>query len=99
MGRIRDRLVEVGPAWVVARDDAKFQAYFNLSGDTLKRAPRGYSPDHPLLEDLKRKDFIAISELSHEDALNPGFIDTVCQRFHAADSYMRFLCKAIKVRM
>jgi len=52
--------------------DATFQAYFNLSGEALKRALYGYSPD---------------------------FIDTVCQRFHAADSYMRFLCKAIEVRM
>jgi len=99
LGKIRDHLIEAGAAWVAARDDATFQAYFNLSGESLKRAPRGYSPDHPLLEDLKRKDFIAISELSHEDVLSPDFIDTVCQRFHAADSYMRFLCKAIEVRM
>jgi len=99
LGKIRDHLVEAGEAWIAARDDATFQAHFNLSGETLKRAPRGYSPDHPLIEDLKRKDFIAISELSHEDVLDPGFIDTVCQRFHAADAYMRFLCKAIDVRM
>lgn len=99
LGKIRDYLVEDGPAWVAARDDAPFQRYFNLSGETLKRAPRGYNPDHPLIEDLKRKDFIAISDLSHEEMLDPGFIDTVCQRFHAADAYMRFLCKAIEVRM
>jgi uncharacterized protein (TIGR02453 family) len=99
LGKIRDHLVEAGPAWIAARDDKKFRAYFSLSGEALKRAPRGYSPDHPLIEDLKRKDFIAISELSHEDVLDPGFIDTVCQRFHAADAYMRFLCKAIDVRM
>ena len=99
LGKIRDHLVEVGDAWIAARDDTAFQAYFNLSGEALKRAPRGYSPDHPLIEDLKRKDFIAISELSHEDVLSPDFIDAVCQRYHAADSYMRFLCKAIEVRM
>jgi len=99
LGKIRDHLVEAGSAWVAVCDEAKFRTYFNLSGETLKRAPRGFSPDHPLIEDLKRKDFIAISELSHEDVLNPGFIDTVCQRFRAADAYMRFLCKAIEVRM
>lgn len=99
LGKIRDHLVEAGAAWIAARDDATFQAYFNLSGEALKRAPRGYSPDHPLIEDLKRKDFIAISDLSHEDVLSPGFIDTVYQRFQAADSYMRFLCQAIEVRM
>ena len=60
---------------------------------------RSFRPDHPFIEDLKRKDFIAISELSHEDVLDPGFIDTVCQRFQAADTSMQFLCKAIDVRM
>ena len=99
LGKIRDHLIEAGAAWVAARDDATFQVHFNLSGETLKRAPRGYSPDHPLIQDLKRKDFIAISDLSHEDVLSPDFIDTVCQRFRAADAYMRFLCKAIEVRM
>ena len=99
LGKIRDHLAEAGPAWVAARDDVRFRKYFSLSGEVLKRAPRGYSPDHPLIEDLKRKDFIARSELSHDDMLDPGFIDTVCQRFHAADRYMRFLCKAIDVRM
>ncbi len=99
LGKIRDYIVEDGQAWVAARDDSQFQACFDLSGETLKRAPRGYSPDHPLIEDLKRKDFIAISELNHEDVLDPGFIDTVCQRFQAADTYMQFLCKAIDVRM
>jgi len=99
LGKIREHLVEAETAWVAARDDVKFRTCFNLSGEALKRAPRGYSPDHPLIEDLKRKDFIAISELSRDDVLDPGFIDTVCQRFHAADAYMRFLCKAIDVRM
>jgi len=70
-----------------------------LSGEALKRAPRGYRPDHPLIEDLKRKDFIAISDLSHEDLISPDFIESVCQRFRAADSYMRFLCQAVEVRM
>jgi len=54
-----------GEAWIAARDDVTFRGYFNLSGEALKRAPRGYSSDHPLLEDLKRKDFIAIGDLSH----------------------------------
>ncbi len=39
-------MMEAGAAWVAARDDAAFQAHFNLPGETLKRAPRGYSPDH-----------------------------------------------------
>lgn len=99
LGRIRDRLLEAGPAWLAARDDAGFRDWFSLSGEALKRAPRGYPADHPLIEDLKRKDFIAISDLSHDQVLSPRLVDTVCERFAAADAYMRFLCQAVGVRM
>jgi len=34
-----------------------------LGGDTLSPA-RGYSTDHPLIDDLKRKDFIASIDLT-----------------------------------
>ena len=62
LGKIRDHLVEAGDAWLAARDDATFRAYFDLPGESLKRAPRGCSADHPLIEDLIRKNFIAVSD-------------------------------------
>ena len=42
-------------------------------GQSLKRPPRGYDPDHPLIDDLKRKDFVAVTRFSEAEACAPDF--------------------------
>ena len=44
-------------------------------GESLKRPPRGYDPEHPLMEDLKRKDYVAITSFSEADASRPDFLN------------------------
>ena len=53
--------------------------------------------DHPLADDLKRKDFIAIHELPVRDALGPRFPDLAAARMRDAGGFMRFLCEALDV--
>jgi uncharacterized protein (DUF2461 family) len=65
-----------------------------MAGDSLVRAPRGFDPDHPLIEDLKRKDFIAVEALSQSAACRAGFIDRVAESFAAAAPLVRFLTEA-----
>lgn len=94
---IRERISDKSVEWVRARDDKAFKRNFKLGGEALVRPPRGYAKDHPQIEDLKRKDFIAIRNLSLEDALNPRFQQKVEVAFRAATPYMKFLCKAVNV--
>lgn len=94
---IRQRIDEEPTAWKRARDDRGFQAQYRLAGDSLKRPPRGYEQDHPLIEDLKRKDFIAVKNLSRRDVLAGSFLENVTNDFRAAKPLMRFLCKALKI--
>ena len=95
LGRIRECLDEKPEEWIAARDDPGFRSLFRLTEPALRRAPRGYSMDHPLIEDLRRKSFNAVTDLSHEDALSPEFPDLLGARFRAADPFMRFLCGAL----
>ncbi|SRR6266581_321768 len=97
LGRIRDALVGKPAAWLAARDDKGFRRSFALSGETLANAPRGYARDHPLVEDLKRKDFIALAELDDAAVHAKDFRRTVADRFRAARPYMRFLCAALEL--
>jgi len=92
---IRKAIDEDPKGWKRARDQAAFTSLFELSGDSLKRPPKGYDADHPLLEDLKRKDFIGISHMKVGDLFKPGFVGEVERRFKAGKGLMRFLCKAI----
>ncbi len=67
----------------------------NRGGDSLKRPPRGWSKDHPLIDELKRKDHIAICDVDPEMLMAPGALDYVMERFMAGRDYCKFLCDAI----
>jgi uncharacterized protein (TIGR02453 family) len=92
---IRARIDTEPEAWIAARDDAAFRSTFELQGESLKRAPRGYPKDHPLLEDLKRKDHIAVMNLTIDDVLDIGLVDDFIDAFKRASPYMRFLTEAV----
>ena len=97
LGRIRTAIAENGAAWLKASRDKNFSKAFDLTGDSLANAPRGYAKDHPLLEDLKRKDFIAIAEFSGKLATTTRFQPEVVKSFRSAVPYMKFLCKALEL--
>jgi len=97
LGKIRAAINDQPKAWRQACNDASFTGAFQLSGDRLKRAPAGYATEHPLLEDLKRKDHIAICNLNEADVLSKDFPMLAGERFTAASPYMRFLCKALNL--
>jgi uncharacterized protein (TIGR02453 family) len=94
---IRERISARPEEWLRARGDKGFGRHFHLGGESLTRPPRGFSKDDPQIEDIKRKDFIAVKDLSPEDALSPRFQQKVETAFRSATPYMQFLCKAVNV--
>ena len=83
--------------WFAARDHSSFVGTWTLSGDSLARPPRGYQADHEAIEDLKRKDFIAIAALSLDEVIDRDFVQLAGARFAVATPFMRFLCEALQV--
>ena len=97
LGRIRTAIAENSAAWVKVSRDRKFSKTYELAGDSLANAPRGYAKDHPLLADLKRKDFIAIAGFGSRLATSANFKPEVVKSFRSAVPYMQFLCKALEL--
>ncbi len=97
LGKIRDAIHEKPEKWMAARNDPEFTRRFTLSGESLKNAPRGFAKDHPLLEDLKHKDFIGICEISEKSALSKNILTHSIEQFEQATPFMRFLCQALEV--
>lgn len=97
LARIRQAIVDEPAKWKRTRDNQQFRQHFDLAGDSLKTAPRGVDKDHPLIDDLKRKDFIAVRSLSEDDVLAKRFLDDAAASFATARSFLRFLCEAIPV--
>ena len=101
---IRERIVEEPDDWRAVRKAIPGDGDFDsstpgdppiLGGKSLKRPPRGFDPEHPLIEDMKRKDFIASARYHEKDATAPGFIDEVTRSFKSAAPLVAFLCRSV----
>ncbi len=94
---IRQHIDTFPKAWNDALNAPLFCKHFNLSGDSLKRAPKGYPINHPMIDELKRKDFIAITHIAPELCLEADFADIVSDYFKLTIPLMSELCRAIRV--
>ncbi len=81
--------------FTAVRDDAAFRGAYHFEGESLKRPPRGFDKDHPLIEDLKRKDHIAVCDLDEDWILGDDLPDRLAAKFALAAGFSRWLCGAI----
>jgi uncharacterized protein (TIGR02453 family) len=93
--RIRTAIVQKPGDWKKATRGKAFSARFRLSGDRLKRAPAGFGPDHPLIEDLKWKNYFALAMFDERTATREDFVPLFARTCSAATPFMRFLCHAL----
>jgi uncharacterized protein (TIGR02453 family) len=94
---IREAIVEDPDAWLAVTQASDFTARLRLGGDSLKRGPVGFDRDHPLIDDIKRKDFIAVAELTEDDVVNDGFVGHVADLCRAGAPFVEWLCRAVDV--
>ena len=59
------------------------------------RPPRGYPQDHELIEDLKRKDFIASAQLDDDLLLRPDLIKQLMSRYVLMAPLLDWLCGSL----
>lgn len=93
--KIREGLVDDPGGWKRAVSGRAFQNRLHLSGDRLVRYPRGFDPDHPLIEDLMWKDYVAMAKLTQKSVMEPGFIKEYAAYCKAGFPLMSFLCKVL----
>ena len=95
LGKIRDAIIEDPSGWKRAVKGKLFRSRFELSGNSLRRAPKGYDPRHPFIGDLKRKDFIETTALTQNAVASPEFPRDFAEICKAGTPLVRFLCNAI----
>ena len=97
LARIRSFIVESPTRWKRTVNAKKFRERFELAGDSLKRPPRGYDPEHPLIEDLKRKDYIATTRIDGASVTAKGFLDEFETLCRSGSPLVRYLCAALDI--
>ena len=95
--KIRKHIVENPKKWIAVRDSKTLNAEYELIGEKLKSAPRGFNKEHELIEDLKRKDFIVSKNIDEKVIEKDSFVDDTIKLFKSAEPLMKFLCDALVV--
>ena len=67
----------------------------DAGSDALKRPPRGVEPDHPFVEDLKRRSFTASTPFTEKDACAPEFGARFAKACQQKAPLMEFLTNAV----
>ena len=94
---IRHSIDDNQKKWERAVKSPEFTEVFSLRGDSLIRPPKGFDADHPLIDDLKRKDFIASTKLSQKQVTSDDFLDTFIDYCRRTAPFMSFVCGAVGV--
>ncbi len=84
--RIRQEIAQDASEINAILKDKTYQQYFGgkfESFEELKTAPRGFDKDHPELDLLRKKGFIAQRNFTDEEVLSANFIDEIDQSFRA----------------
>lgn len=91
LAKIRGAIVADPGRWTAALPGDGFE----LDGESLVRPPRGFDPDHPLIEDLKRRDFVAGTALTEEQVCSPDFMDEYTELCYAVAPLVEYLTRAV----
>lgn len=90
LDRIRQAIVRRPERWAEAKQKLNG---LELGGESLKRPPRGYPPEHASMEDLKRVDFMTIVPFNARAPLEQALL--AAEDFAVRSTpLMRFLCAA-----
>ncbi|MEM7288048.1 MAG: DUF2461 domain-containing protein [Actinomycetota bacterium] len=96
--RIRHHIDEHADAWAAATRREPFTGTFTLGGDSLVRPPKGFDAEHPLIDDLKRKSFMATTSLTQREVTSASFMEDFLANCRTASPMMALLCDAVGVR-
>lgn len=74
LNRIRKEIASDSESFRKIISQKDFIRYFGvLTGEKLKSTPRGYAADHPDIDLLRYKSYLAVHELAKEDVLSEQF--------------------------
>jgi len=93
--KVRGAIASQPDGWKRITRAKAFKQNLELGGESLKRPPRGFDPAHPMVEDLKRKDYVTYADLDETAACAPDFLDRFIRICRVGRPFMRFLTEAV----
>ena len=95
LNQIREFIADNPAAWARIRNSGAIKDRGGIQGDSLKRPPRGFNPEHRHIEDLKRKSFFVMAQAKPSLAHSPELVNEVAKSFRATAKLNRFVTEAL----
>jgi len=95
LAAVRREIDDDPKGWKRVRGGKRFRSEWELSGESLRRPPRGFDAEHPMIVDIKRKDHIAICTLTERDVTRADLVQGVAERYSRARGYLGWLADAV----
>jgi uncharacterized protein (TIGR02453 family) len=93
--RIRLAIASDGKHWRKITSGRELGSGCSMAGESLRRPPPGFDADHPLIEDLQRKDFVMSASLADREVCGPNLVDLLAAHIRAMEPFAHFLSRAI----
>lgn len=92
LSAIRENIDNEPERFLKIINNKEFTKHFGgITGEKLKKAPKGYPSDHPHIELLKYKSYLVMSELKDNQVLDEHYFDSVINTFKAMKPFNDFL--------
>jgi len=92
LSKVRAAIVREPEQW------RKAKRKLELEGDKLARPPRGFDANHPLVEDLKLKNYIASVAFTQEQVCGPKFMREYFAACRAISPLVEFTTRALGLK-
>ena len=94
--KVRQFIFENPGSWKAAAHAPAFRRRYALGGeDMLVRTPQGFPPDFAFIEDLRRRNFVALRSLDDAAMASPRLRANVEKDLHALAPFVDYLCASL----
>lgn len=94
--QVRQFIFDNPGSWKAAAHAPAFRRRFELDDDEkLVRVPRGFPPDFECIDDLKRRNFVALRAIDDELVTGPRLRRTIAADLAALGPFVDYLCAAL----
>jgi uncharacterized protein (TIGR02453 family) len=92
LAAIREKIVDEPEKLAAIINNTDFRKYFGqLEGEKLKKAPKGFPPDHKYVELLKLKSYLAAQEITDKQVTDNDYLKYSIAVFKAMKPLNDFL--------
>lgn len=95
MKLIRDNIAQDDKTLRKILNSKKITNTFNLHGQQLKTAPKGYPKDHPAIELLRYKQLVLTRNFTDKETLDKGFLKECVKTFKTSRPFLDYMSEIL----